>query len=375
MNIVIPNGFEPNYTIGFVKGLFAHQVDFLVISSDKTHENLIRSNIKSINLRGSQSENRAPIIKILNFLRYYTQLIVFLLRNRGATIHFTGIFSNNNIVFEGIFFNLFFKLISSKYIYTAHNLLPHNKDDSRFYKLLYSYIYKVPEIIVAHTEAMKMELRKYFGIAREKIKVMSIGLNEEVPITGISKSHARSQLGLSHTDNLLLFFGKIDEYKGLDLVINTLDEFSLGTFRLLIAGRFANIDYEKKIKQMIRFSKCRNNIHLYDKFILNHDVEVFFRSSDVLIVAYKQIYQSGVLFLSLRFGIPIIATNVGSLKEFIGKDIGVITKTNDVDGLANSLTYFFDNRNKFSNEKIIEKSRNYQWKNTCQTVLSIYKEG
>ena len=71
MNIIIPHGFELNYTIGFVKGLLANKIDLLVISSDTTHEKLVKSNINCVNLRGSHEDERNFVDRFANLVNYY----------------------------------------------------------------------------------------------------------------------------------------------------------------------------------------------------------------------------------------------------------------------------------------------------------------
>ena len=373
MNIIIAHGFEPNYWIGYVKGLKANGIDFIVISSDVTHERLIKNKIKSLNFRGDQSEDRCLKDKIVNLLRYYNRLIVYLMKNKNATIHMTGMFRNEFVLFEGLFLSLFFWFVSSRYIYTAHNLLPHNKERSLFYKVIYKFVYKLPNIILVHTKLFKKKLIADFRIAENKIKVISIGLNEEIPITEMKDNDARIRLGFKNTDKLLLCFGSIDEYKGVDLLIKAFDKLKMNSLKLVIAGRFKNEEYKKKIYALINAVDCTDKIFLFDRFIPNEEVEVFFKSCDVIVLPYRSIDQSGIVFLSFRFGMPIIATDVGSLCEYIDNDTGIIIKTNDANGLVDSLIYFFDNRNNFNKNKIRHKSKKYKWKNICKTILPIYE--
>jgi glycosyltransferase involved in cell wall biosynthesis len=374
MNIIIPHAFEANYTMGFIKGLLANKIDLCVISSDITHRKLIKSKIKAINLRGSMDKDRPIERKLFNLMGYYIKLILFLFKNRGSTIHFSGIFENNIILFDGFFLQLYFILISSRYIYTAHNIVPHNKENSTFYKIIYAVIYKIPDTIVVHTQTMKKELGEKFGVSKKKIKVISIGLNTEIPTTDLTKFSARHRLGINQSDRVILFFGKIDPYKGLDLLIMALDRIiGLTSLKLVIAGWFTNLSYRDKILNAINVSRCKEDIHLNEGFISNEDVEVFFKSADVLALPYKNIYQSGVVFLCFNFGLPIVATDVGSLREFVEEGMGIILKTNDAEGLADALRYFFKNQHYFQHEEIAERAKKYKWEKICKSLVPLYQ--
>ena len=373
MVIIIPHGFEPNYTLGFVKGLLANGIEFCVISSDTDEGRLSERGIHNINLRGSQDPNRPIFKKALNILKYYACLLMFLVRNRWGVVHFTGLFGNSSILFDWIILNTFFKLFSSRYIYTAHNVLPHSKRKSRLFKWIYRQIYRVPDVLLVHTESAKRRLLDDFSLSEGKLRVISIGMNEEMAITGLTKGEARSQLGFEAGDRVVLFFGKVEAYKGLDTLIRAFNELSTISVKLLISGWFPDPVYRGKVLSAIEGSFRRQDIHLHEGFLPNEKVEVFFKSADVLALPYRNIYQSGLVFLCYHFGLPIVATDVGSLREFIGRDMGVIAERNDPEGLADALVRFFDVQDRFKPEEIMEKGKKFKWDSICKPLVPLYQ--
>jgi hypothetical protein len=142
MNILVPHGFEANYTVGFAKGLAANGVPLCVLASNDTAGCLSAAGIPNANLQGRKSEAPGALEKAANLSMYYWRLLSFLARHRGGTIHFTGVFKNNLILFEGILINACFKILSGRYVYTAHNVLPHNREQSRFFRWIYRFAYK-----------------------------------------------------------------------------------------------------------------------------------------------------------------------------------------------------------------------------------------
>lgn len=373
MAIIVPHGFEPNYTLGFVKGLAANGISPVVVSSNVDEKRFNEAGIENVNLRGSQDSGRPFLSKAFNILRYYAGLILFLLRNRGKVINFTGLFGTSSILLDGILLNLFFRLVSSKYIYTVHNLLPHNRDKSRFLKSIYRLIYKVPDILLVHTRLAKEKLMEEFSVLERKIIVISIGLNEEMPVTDITSDDARRHLGFDVRDNILLFFGKADKYKGLDVLIEAFDLLDLPSLKLLIAGWFPDPGYRARITSAISNARRREDIHLHEAFIPNEDVEYYFKSGDVLVLPYRNIYQSGVIFLCFNFGMPVVATAVGSIPEFVEYDMGIITKSNDAHGVADGLRRFFETQNLFRRETIAARAQKYKWENICKILIPLYK--
>jgi glycosyltransferase involved in cell wall biosynthesis len=373
MNIILSHGFDRNYSLGFIKGLIKNNVKCCVISSDDIHNYLIEKHIDSKNMRGSLNINRSVLDKILNIVRYYIRVIIFIIRNRNATIHMIGIFRKEHLIFEGIIFNYLLKILSYKYIYTVHNILPHNKENSRYYKYMYKLIYKAPDLLLAHTEKIKESLVKLYGVPEGKIKVISIGINEEIALTAIDKQRARIRLDLNKNDNVLLFFGNIEEYKGLDLLIRAIDKIQNRQLKLIIAGRFINREYRNKIYKLCCKSVSCNKIIIYDKFIPNEEIELLFKACDAIVLPYRNIDQSGVLFLALRFGLPIIASDAGSLGMYIDNDIGIIVKSNSVSELVHGINKFYNKIDSFKRQNIIHKSAKYKWDNICSDIRVIYE--
>ena len=92
--------------------------------------------------------------------------------------------------------------------------------------------------IFVHTEGMKAKWLRSFGIPESKISVIPFGINNTVPNTGLSHAQAKGQLGISKDDKVLLFFGNIAPYKGLEYLVAAFNELLKkdGNYRLLIVG-------------------------------------------------------------------------------------------------------------------------------------------
>jgi glycosyltransferase involved in cell wall biosynthesis len=375
MNILIPHGFEENYTLGFVKGLAANGVKCCVLSCDGTEVRLSAAGISNLNLRGSLVEERPVLTKLGNLLRYYGRLLLFLFRHRKGTVHFTGIFRNRLILFEGLLLNRCFRWLARRYVYTVHNVLPHSRERSRLFRWAYRRVYRIPDVILVHTERARRQLIEQFAVPDAKIRVISIGLNEEMPLTALTRSDARARLGFGDGEQLILFFGKIDEYKGLDLLIEAFDRLSLPAARLIIAGVFRTSAYRERILASIGAARRQADIRLHERVIPNEEVEVFFKGCDVLCLPYRNIYQSGLVFLGPRFGIPMITTDVGSLGEFVADGMGLTTKTNDPEGIRDALAEFFSAPTRFRREDIMARAQKYRWDRICRPLVPLYESG
>ncbi len=372
VNIIVTGGFEPNFAVGFIKGLAANGVKVCVVSCDETAPRLEEAGIVHLNLRGSQAGERPFWVKLGNLVCYYERLLLLLFRHRGATVHFTGTFRNKFILWDGLLMNLCFRALAGRYLYTVHNVLPHSREHSRFFRWVYQRVYRIPHILLVHTGRARRQLIEEFDVPESKIRLTSIGLNEEMPVTALTPAEARSRLGLGAQERVILFFGKIDEYKGLDLLLDAFERLDVYEARLVIAGGFRSQPYRDRIHSQLRRMERKSRVSLYERFIPNEEAEVFFKAGDVLCLPYRHIYQSGLVFLGPRFGIPMVTTDVGSLREFVGGEFGIVTASNDAAGVASALELFFRNPSRFSREEILAQAQNYRWEVVCRELVPLY---
>jgi len=145
----------------------------------------------------------------------------------------------------------------------------------------------------------------------------------------------KSEFGIAEDDNVLLFFGYIRKYKGLDILIKAFPkilEKHPNSF-LLVAGEF--YDNPSTYLKLIDKLNVGNKVKVINKFIPNEEISKYYQVSDVVILPYLSATQSAILNVTYSFNKPVIATNVGGLAEFVenGKT-GVIVKPNSVDEIV-----------------------------------------
>jgi glycosyltransferase involved in cell wall biosynthesis len=144
----------------------------------------------------------------------------------------------------------------------------------------------------------------------------------------ISKLEARKKLELDAFDPIILFFGFIRAYKGLDLLLR-----ALGYLKkqgkiiptLVIAGEF----YDKKepYLQIIAEEYLTNDVIVKSDFIADTDVRNYFCATDFVIQPYKHATQSGITPLCFHFNKPMLVTDVGALASMVPNNVvGVVTE-------------------------------------------------
>lgn len=188
----------------------------------------------------------------------------------------------------------------------------------------------------------------------------------------LDKQEARKQLGLNASDKLVLFFGLIRKYKGLDMLLDAFNELKQDkNIKLVIAGEF----YEDKqpYLDLIEKYQIQDQVILHAKFIANEDVKLYFSATDLVALPYRSATQSGVTQVSFHFEVPTLVTNVGGLGEIIpDKVAGYVVESNSkaiADGISD---YFVNNRMPAFTEGMKKEKQKYDWKIFVDEVISLY---
>jgi D-inositol-3-phosphate glycosyltransferase len=157
----------------------------------------------------------------------------------------------------------------------------------------------------------------------------------------MEKKAARQALGLSENAPLVLFFGFIRKYKGLDLLLQALAAPALREVHLLVAGEcYEDWDFYQKILLENDLSK---RVHLHLDFIPAEQVRVFFSAADLVAQPYRSATQSGISQIAYHFDLPMLVTNVGGLPEIVAHSISGYVVDLQVLAIAAALQDFFEN--------------------------------
>jgi glycosyltransferase involved in cell wall biosynthesis len=230
---------------------------------------------------------------------------------------------------------------------------------------------------------MKREVISVFGVPAARVTTVAYGINDAVPNTALTSAEARQALGIRDTEKVILFFGRIRRYKGLEYLIDAFRRLPrVGQdYRLVIAGQADMADpYWASVFDQIRKDERTGGVLLNLEFIPDREVESYFKAADVLVLPYRNIYQSGILFLALSFGLPVLASDVGSLKDDIveGRN-GCVFKPEDSADLANTIERYFKSdlyaqldqrRHEIRNEA----ARRHSWEAAARTTMNAYAQ-
>ena len=189
----------------------------------------------------------------------------------------------------------------------------------------------------------------------------------------LPREEAERLLGLAPGKKNLLFFGLIRDYKGLDILIDAFGK--LGEeYQLIVAGEpYGSFD---KYADLIDASGCKDRIHLFLNYVKDSEVKVYFSASDLTVLPYRSATQSGVSSVSYHFNVPMIVTDVGGLKETIGKrGTGLVADSPDSTEIATLIQRYFnspDIKQQCLGNISKEKER-LSWHKFCEEMLNFAK--
>lgn len=184
----------------------------------------------------------------------------------------------------------------------------------------------------------------------------------------VKKKDALKTIGIRNENKNLLFFGFIRKYKGLDLLLQAFEKLD-DSYNLIIAGEcYGGFEAYQKI---INKSRKKDQIFLFNKYISDAEVPNFMCAADACILPYRSATQSGIESIAYHFNTPIVATDVGGLKENIKHlKTGYIIPEANADSIAYGIKDFFKfyNADKIQRElNILKKERS--WDNFGQKII------
>jgi D-inositol-3-phosphate glycosyltransferase len=380
---LLTGGGDKPYALGMAAALTSVriQVDFIGSDDLKVPELLSNRRINFLNLRRDQSPDAGRVAKAIRVAKYYAMLIRYAATARPKLFHI--LWNNRFQFFDRTLLMLYYRLLGKKIVFTAHNVNAGKRDsnDSWLNRVSLKIQYTLSDHIFVHTEGMKTELVIDFRVPESKVSVIPFGINNTVPNTALTVADAKRELGLSSSDKVMLFFGNIAPYKGLEYLAAAFTELLNRdrTYRLVIAGRPKGCeDYWKKIQQTIAHNGVGKRIIARIEYIPDEQTELYFKAADVLVLPYARVFQSGVLFLGYSFGLPVIAADVGSLKdEIVEGKTGFVFKPGDTSDLARKIDNYFNSElfhNLETRRTQIEKYANeqYSWSTVAAITTAVY---
>jgi len=261
----------------------------------------------------------------------------------------------------------------TKIVCIADNVLPHEKRPGD--KQFTAYFIKPVDAFITMSEKVLKDLRPFTN--KPALKLVH-------PLYDnfggkIDKAEAKKHLGIHVNEKVILFFGFIREYKGLDMLLEAMallrDQIPNSKFqipKLLIAGEFYKD--RKLYDDIIEKHQLQSNIILHTNFIADSEVKYYLSVADFVIQPYRSATQSGVTPLAYHFEKPMLVTNVGGLPDLVpdGK-VGLIAEPN-AESIAQKIIELYALGEEHFIPYLREEKKKYQWSILTDAIKQLARE-
>jgi glycosyltransferase involved in cell wall biosynthesis len=381
---VFNGGGQTDYMFGLITGLAQYENDSIYVLDCNLNSAIFsqKKNIEFISVINVLPKGSPKIKKIANILLFYLKQFYHLTFSKRGIAHFQWL--DRFYIPDRIFLTAWARLMGHKVILTVHNVNSKKRDntDTWINRATLKAVYKISHRLIVHTNQSKADLMFDFSVHEAKIAIIRHGMNNKVSVKGQTSKQSRAKLGINDSDKIILFFGNIDYYKGTDLLLESigfLEDSLIEEIRVVLAGNAKSRDFYNQIEEKIINQGIQEKVIKHNHYIADEDVETYFMAADCIVLPYRDIYQSGVIFMAYAFGLPVIVPDIANFKNDIeqGKT-GFLVSGNEPIEIAKTLTEYFNSpvyQNLTDSRDYIKKwaSDRYSWASIGKETRNLYK--
>jgi glycosyltransferase involved in cell wall biosynthesis len=254
----------------------------------------------------------------------------------------------------------------TKIVCIADNIIPHEHrpGDKSFTR----YFLKSCDAFITMSEKVLQDLRGFEE--HKQARLVQHPLYDNFG-ERISKREARQRLGLDENKKIVLFFGFIRKYKGLDLLLQAMAEQGIreANISLLIAGEF--YEDEKPYLQQAEDLDINSRIILKKIFIPDSEVKYYLCAADAVIQPYRSATQSGVTPLAYHFEKPMVVTNVGGLPALVPHEKAGLVCEPEPSSIAAAILRFYRLGEEYFIPHLRTEKLKYSWSNLTKAVFDL----
>jgi beta-1,4-mannosyltransferase len=224
------------------------------------------------------------------------------------------------------------KALGYKLVWTAHDALPHETNTSND-PLITRLTTKLASGLIVHSRKTIDELQELGASTKSAVIIPHGNYDGAYPST-MTRTQARTHLKIKRNQTMILFFGNIRPYKGIDdALLPAFVQLKDENVKLVIAGKCRDAKLEQEIDRYVR---RHPNITFMNQNIPDEDVSMYFHAADLVCLPFKTITTSGSVVLAATFSKPIVAPRLGAIKDMPAA-MGVLYDPSKRDALLQAL--------------------------------------
>lgn len=326
------HGGMDSYTFQLCDGLVKAGVTPVLYTSDETDTRRARLfGVRPI-FRGIFGSDPA-LVRGVRFLVAMARVLIDVRLKRASILHF-HFFQIGILQFA---FVLLGRLVLRRIVITVHDVEAFV--EKRHLRGIDMLTYRLAHQLIVHNQISRFELEDRRGVPGRKIEIIPHGHYIQWYADNPSMQEARTHLGWPNDKFIVLFFGQLKLTKGLDILLDALPAVVVQEPRVItvIAGKEAGTPFSY-YEGIIERNRLSRHVIAVIRYISNDEVPFYFKASNVVVLPYRRIYQSGVLLLAMSFGVPVVVSDLPGMLEIVHHgETGFVFKGSDALGLSRLL--------------------------------------
>lgn len=228
---------------------------------------------------------------------------------------------------------LLYRLLRNNIVWTVHELTAYESRHPRRDAWFRGLVMRLSRQLIVHGEHTRRVVRGELRYPRQ------VQVAHHPPYTGwykdeMTPAQARKTLGLGAGDRVLLYFGYVKPYKGVEDLLRAFRGLPGEDLRLLVVGRPLDDAIRGEVEALAAQDA---RVHARLTYVPEDDIQLYFRACDLVVFPFRETQTSGSLMLALTFGRPVVAPAMATLTEYVDDSVGVMYDPSAPDALAGAL--------------------------------------
>jgi glycosyltransferase involved in cell wall biosynthesis len=252
-------------------------------------------------------------------------------------------------------------------VFTAHDVVP--RDPRRGHASAFRRIALSMDAVVVHSQNGAERIRSEFGVPAERVHVIPHGAFEHLATLTAERALPAE---LAAVDGpVILCFGFLNPYKGVDVLLRAFAHVAGAELWVVGAPRMDMAELEALA------GAARGTVRFVSRFVEDDELPAFFRRADLVVLPYREIDQSGVLYTALAFGRPLVVSRVGGLAEVADADAAAVAvPPGDANALAHAISELIADparRDRLAAAARVAGREKYSWDAVARRHLELYR--
>ena len=375
LTVLVLYGWESNpYAECAIRALLRKNVRVLFVTRETSQWKIEGENFELYPFFPGHRQQRSSLRIITREILALGRVLGLVIRRKPTLIHYQ---SFRIIRLDWIMVPLL-KILGKKIVFSIHDTS--SLENSTVDSFVFRHSASKADRLLVHTVHSQNVVERDWHVPYDRIRVIPHGGYDDYYDVSRSKAESRRALGLKEDQFVFLTFGTIRPYKGIDYLLPAIAQVRswMPAFRAIIAGRAHDRTLRERYLRMIESLQLTDVVDFRERFIETRELEDLFLASDLVVLPYVKIDQSGVLFLAYTFGRPVLATSVGGLSELIDTgQTGFIVPPADSNQLAEALIAAAFERGRLETMGQCARAkmeRDYTWDRQAEITIETYRE-